>query len=586
MVDATITTTNAETTTTTTAAASTNTVAATQTSAGATTAPRKVDPIDVLVVGAGPVGLTMAGELTRYGLLVRIVDQNAARTDKSKALVLWSRTLEMLERMSGTEQFVAAGLKAPAANIWAGSERIAHADVAGIDSPYNFILLLAQSETERVLEEYLATLGVKVERRTQLVSFVARENGVSCTLRGAAASAKVAGASSSAPQEASKAAPPATTPATTQDTEAEIVEAKWLVGCDGAHSTVRHALGMEFEGEKLLSDFVLADVQIAGVPGEPAINIYWHADGVLALFPMVGGRFRMIADVGASPAGNKPGAEAAQNRPDPTLEEVQKILETRGGPQMRASDPRWMASFSINERKVKDYRAGRVFLAGDAAHIHSPAGGQGMNTGMQDAMNLAWKLALVTRGFCVPEPLLDSYSSERSGIAKLVLEATGKATSIAVWRGRVAQTVRNHVAHWIFGLAPARQTMANVLSEISVGYPQSPLSVGGVHVNHAPEAGKRAPLRSGEAPVGAGRTPLFAVFAEGESAARPVLDRYARIVEANLRAPYAPGGIWVVRPDGYVGLVAKAGDWNAVEQYFQKFAPAGASAEAAAAESA
>jgi 2-polyprenyl-6-methoxyphenol hydroxylase-like FAD-dependent oxidoreductase len=586
MGDATITTTKAETTTTTTAAPSTET-AATQTSAGGQTAARKGAPVNVLVAGAGPVGLTMAAELARYGLSVRIVDTNEARTDKSKALAVWSRTLELLERMSGTAQFVAAGLKVRAANIWAGSERIAHVDISAIESPYNFVLMLPQSETERSLEEYLATLGVKVERRTTLDSFVARPEGVRCTLRRAPGHKEEGGVASSGDAGLAE----------------EIVEAKWLVGCDGAHSAVRHALGMEFEGGTMPSDFVLADVRIEGVPGEPAVNIYWHADGLLAIFPMAGGRYRTIADVGVSAVDKKTAARGdappVQNRPDPTLGEVQKILETRGDSQMRASDPQWTSWFTINERKVNDYRAGRVFLAGDAAHIHSPAGGQGMNTGMQDAMNLAWKLALVTRGLCVPEPLLDSYSSERSGIAQMVLEATGKATSIAVWRGRAAQTLRNHVAHWIFGLAPVGHAMADALSEISVGYPKSPLSENAAHMAHGPNAGKRAPLRAGEAPVGAGRTPLFAVFADDSEAARKLLARYAKIVEPALRKPFVPGEIWVVRPDGYVGLVGKSGEfdeykgmvanregWEPVDAYFRKFAAAEAGAAAGAAVSA
>lgn len=164
-----------------------------------------------------------------------------------------------------------------------------------------------------------------------------------------------------------------------------------------------------------------------GVPGAPAVNIFWHAQGVLALFPLGGTRYRVIADVGQSS-----GSIGEGHRPNPTVEEVQEILDVRGPGGIQASDPVWLSSFSINERKVSDYRSGRIFLAGDAAHVHSPAGGQGMNTGMQDACNLAWKLALVSRGICEPEPLLSSYSAERSAIAKLVLEATGKTTASAM----------------------------------------------------------------------------------------------------------------------------------------------------------
>src|SRR5277367_5807501 len=337
---------------------------------------------DVLIAGAGPVGLTMASELARYGLSVRIIDKNEARTDKSKALVLWARTLELIDRMGSgcAERFVDAGLRVQAANILSGREEIARVDLTEIESPYNFALMIPQSDTERLLEEHLATFGIKAERKVELKQCESSGDRVRCTLLHS-------------------------------DGREEIAEASWLIGCDGAHSTVRHRLGMEFLGSTLLSDWILADIHLAGVTGEPTVSIYWHAEGVLAVFPLRGSRYRVIADIGESS-----GSIGEGNRPTPTMADVQRVLDVRGPGGIQASDPVWLASFSINERKVSDYRAGRVFLAGDAAHVHSPAGGQGMNTGMQDACNLAWKLALVARGTCVEEPLLSSYSTERSAI--------------------------------------------------------------------------------------------------------------------------------------------------------------------------
>ncbi len=222
---------------------------------------------NVLIVGAGPVGLTMAGELARYGLSVRIVDKNAARTDKSKALVVWARTLELMDRMGThwTDSFVSAGLRVEGANIRSGSDQIAHIDLTHLDSPYKFVLMLAQSETERLLEEHLGTFGVRVERQLELNQFQATADGVSCTL-----------AHSDGRQEA--------------------VEAEWLIGCDGAHSTVRHQLGMEFQGSTLLNDWILADVHLDGIAGPPEINIYWHSEGVLLVFPLENTRYRIIAE--------------------------------------------------------------------------------------------------------------------------------------------------------------------------------------------------------------------------------------------------------------------------------------------------
>ena len=270
----------------------------------------------------------------------------------------------------------------------------------------------------------------------------------------------------------------------------------------------------------------------------------------------------MIAD-----AGESSGAIGEEHRA-PTVADVQRILDRRGPGGIVVSDPVWMSSFTINERKVEDYRAGRVFLVGDAAHVHSPAGGQGMNTGMQDAYNLAWKLALVTRGICAEEPLLTSYSTERSAVAKLVLDATGKATAMAVMKGGIKQAIRNHIASLLFGFAPVRETMANVLSEEAVGYTESPLNAKTAHAHDGPKAGKRAPVRRGEQAVGAGDTPRFALFADKDGMPGSLMEKNAKWLESALRKPYHESGIWLVRPDGYVALSAKAGNWGEVERYF------------------
>jgi 2-polyprenyl-6-methoxyphenol hydroxylase-like FAD-dependent oxidoreductase len=490
----------------------------------------------VLVVGAGPVGLTMAAELARYGVGVRIVDKSAARSDKSKALVLWSRTLELVDRMGCSASFVEAGVKAHEADIIADGATIARINFDSLRTPHPYGLMLPQSETERLMEQHLNSLGVEVERRVELIRFVADEDAVSAFLRRA-------------------------------DGSEERVDVDWMIGCDGAHSAVRHGLGMEFEGHTMVSHFILADIHLAGGPPIDEIRTYWHEAGPLVIFPISPGRYRVVADTGAPKDGG--------HMPDPTLEEVQSLLDQRGPGGVKASDPVWLSGFTINERKVADYRQGRVFLAGDAAHVHSPAGGQGMNTGMQDAINLAWKLALVCRGAAQPEPLLGSYSAERSEVGREVLANAGRLTTMALMRGAVAQSVRNHLARLLFGLSPVGRAVTNQMSELSIGYPHGPLSRAQGHGHSGPAAGERAPAGAAGDPVGSGDRPRFALFAAADKGSAALIARHADLLEAETRAPFADDGTWLVRPDGYVAMTAPRGDWNSAGAYLDWIASGG-----------
>ncbi len=361
--------------------------------------------VDVLISGAGPVGLTMANELVRHGISVRIVDKSAEGTDKSKALVLWSRTLELFDHAGYVEPFLAAGMQAHGAQMSNGKDVIARISLDDIESVYPYALMIPQSDTERVLEEQLAKRGVKVERTVGLESFTDQGNQVQAVLR------KASG-------------------------ESETLTADWLIGCDGAHSTVRHGLGFTFDGTTQPSDWYLADGHISGLEPQDRLHIFWHKDGILAFFPITEGRWRVIADLGP--------AQGDAHCPDPTLQEVQALITLRGTDGIVIKDAYWLAAFRINERKVSQYGRGRAFLAGDAAHIHSPAGGQGMNTGMQDAFNLAWKLALVIEGSAQPS-LLDSYSPERSAVGDRVLKNAGRLTEAAILRNPVLQGIRNTV---------------------------------------------------------------------------------------------------------------------------------------------
>jgi 2-polyprenyl-6-methoxyphenol hydroxylase-like FAD-dependent oxidoreductase len=486
----------------------------------------------VLIVGAGPVGLTMAAELARYGVSVRIVDKAAQRTDKSKALVVWSRTLELLERGASIAPFIEAGLKATAANIIAGNKLIGHVDVTGVKSKYPYALMLAQNETERLLEAHLSSFAVQVERGVEVISFSNNKDGVSTVLRN-------------------------------QDGREETIETGWLIGCDGAHSVVRHAEGLSFLGETMKSDWMLADVHLKGFPfPHSEMATYWHKDGVLIVFPFLeAGRYRVVADLGPSDAG--PAAEV-------TLDRVQKVIDERGPGGLIATDPVWLSAFRINERKVADYQSGRVFVAGDAAHVHSPAGGQGMNTGMQDAFNLAWKLALVCNGKCSDE-LLKSYSPERSEVGAQVLKSAGRLTTVGTLRNPIAQTLRNHAVQFLLGLSPVRDAMVDNMNELSVRYTKTPLN-GPIATGIAgPKPGERVAPVEGQDPVGSGNAPRFALFAASSGDIDGLIESFPDLLDSNVRPPINEGGIWLVRPDGYVSCSARVADVKEIADFLLAF---------------
>ncbi|MCP1270957.1 FAD-dependent monooxygenase [Acetobacter cerevisiae] len=480
----------------------------------------------VLVVGAGPVGLTMAAELARYEIPVRVIDRLPTRTTQSRALAVWPRTLELLEAAGCADAFIAAGLRANAVSIHAGNRTLARIPFGTIVSSFNYLLMIPQSETERLLEDHLRTFGHLVERETELTDFVNGDNGVSCTLLHAGG-------------------------------RIETLDAAWLIGCDGAHSFVRRKLGLAFEGDTLSTGFVIADVHVAGLaipPDEPAI--FWHPDGAVMFFPISRGRYRIIADLGSVPL----------HMPD--LGEMQRLVELRGPGGLILSDPVWLSDFGVNERKVRDYRTGRVFLAGDAAHIHSPAGGQGMNMGMQDAFNLAWKLALVERQEAAPS-LLDSYSLERSAVARQILSDSSRMTRIVLLKHHLGQRVRNFLVKQAFRLSVMRRAAANRLSGILIDYRDSPLNVGSARGLRGPQPGQRLIARRSS---GQGDLPRFILVARDSAEARAMIARHTSLLMHEICKPPDENGIWLVRPDGYVVAAAKRGNWTVINKALNKIA--------------
>ncbi len=404
----------------------------------------------VLVVGAGPTGLTMAAELARHGVQCRVIDKALAPSDRSKAIVVQARTLEVLSLMQLADEFVTAGHPVHAANIYSNGKRIVHLRFDDLDSPYPFLLVLAQSETERILGDRLRQLGVVVERSVELLSLS---------------------------QDAEK----ATVELRHPDGHVERDRVDWVVGCDGPHSTVRRVLDVPFEGHTFDQIFILADVRVQSPLSDGELHIYSQHGDVCAIFPLGGGRYRIIAD-------NPPASLAGR---DPSLGECQAMVNARISEPVTLSDPEWTATFRVNSRMVKELRSRRVFLAGDAAHIHSPAGGQGMNTGMQDAVNLAWKLALVCSGRSDPS-LLDSYQLERYPVERSVLRQTDMMFRIAGASSGIGAFVREHIAPLLGSLDFVQHEAARHVSEIDIEYEHSPI-VEDHHVPHGPRAGDRAP---------------------------------------------------------------------------------------------
>ena len=478
-----------------------------------------------LIVGAGPVGLTLAAELARYGVRVRIIDRSPAPTQTSKALVLWSRTLELMDRMGCTPAFLAAGLQAGGATIRSGPAVLGHAGFDTIASPYNFALMLPQRDTERLLGAHLATFGVTVEREVELTGFVQHEGHVEAQLRHPGG-------------------------------RTEPVETSWLIGCDGAHSTVRHGLGFEFRGAAQGDDWLLADVRLEGEgqPPDDEIATFLHRDGPFVVFPIPGKRSRIVATVGPTMAG--------QPRPAPTLADVQAMVDARTAGGFVVTDPVWLANFRINERKVSAYADGRVFLAGDAAHVHSPAGGQGMNTGMQDAFNLSWKLALVIGRSASPR-LLDSYTPERSAVGDMVLRNASRLTDMATLAHPGAQAARNLALRFMLGLHAVQERLAATMSEVDIAYRHSPLSSG----HHAGD--RLPPEQYAGPPPGRGTAPRFVLFAADGTRGAALTARFPGLLEGTPRPPHDPAQLRIVRPDGYIGLSTDGHDWDGAARYLE-----------------
>lgn len=546
--------------------------------------------LDALVVGAGPTGLSLAAQLQTFGVRFRLVDRALDRVHESRALAVQARTLELFETIGLGQKLVERGNPSARLFLHLGREVAAQVQLGNFgatDTRFPFILFVSQATTESLLEEHLRSSGLAVERATELIAFEQADQLVHCRLRHS-------------------------------DGREEEVEVGYLVGCDGAHSSVRKLAGIGFEGDAYLQDFMLGDVEVDG-PLEPSALHSFAGAGVAMFFPLGSpATWRVIAMSSgqAKAARHRQPASNELATTELSLDELQSVVDAVTGGGLRLRDPAWLTHFRLHHRQAVHYRADRVFLAGDAAHIHSPVGAQGMNTGIQDAWNLGWKLALVVRG-AAPASLLDSYEAERWPVGHFLLRYTDRVFGIfvrAMGPGRITAWFRSKVAARVLPLALSsrrlRSAMFHFVSELGIHYRKSPAVLEcEPRLHHGPRAGERLPdarvmcdgrrtylqqeivgprlslVLCGEMDawnrsqvddlVNRHCGWLVAVFLTRRDIAGVLVDASGEVL-ARLGVHSAGGTAqYVVRPDGYVGFRCAGNSLDAVSSYLSATYTAG-----------
>ena len=418
---------------------------------------------EVIIVGAGPTGFALACQLIRYGVDFIIFDDKKGISDLSKAIAVQARTLEIYEQMGLAENAVQAGAIAHAANIVTNGEirgTINLSDIGKDLSPFPFVLLLEQSKSEQLLYDYLKRHGKTVHWQTALETVTQDEAKVSATIRNA-------------------------------DDEIREITAKYLVGCDGAKSPVRHQLDFAFEGTTNEATFYVADVEMDFPAGNhDELYISFGASAFVAFFPLKETNFwRIVSGLPDEEIEKRGEAEVDYEAIEARIRDTMKM-------PFDIKTVKWFSTYRVHSRRVDKFNDGRCFLAGDAAHIHTPAGGQGMNTGIGDAYNLAWKLAFVLKGE-VNESLLDTYSAERLEIAKRLLETTDRAFEFGTGDDFVTSFIRSHVlplvAQYALRLDFVKQTIFPLISQTGINYRNSGLSVHAGDANFNVKASDRMP---------------------------------------------------------------------------------------------
>jgi 2-polyprenyl-6-methoxyphenol hydroxylase-like FAD-dependent oxidoreductase len=456
--------------------------------------------VDVVVVGAGPTGLLLAGDLARAGVSCAVFDRRAGRSGLTRAFAVHARTLEQLEARGAADRLIALGTPVPKFRFFANVE----VDLSRLPSRFPYVLVTPQYQTERVLEERAVPLGADIRHGTEVIGLSQHSDGVQVKVR--------------------------------QDGHPDrVVRAAYVVGADGMHSTVRQVLGMPFPGKPVVQSVMLAEVRLTKPPSD-ALTANATGDAFALIAPFGDGWYRVIA------------WHRHDQPPEDTpvsLSEVRDVTKQAFGTDYGMHDPRWMSRFHSDERQVPRYRIGCVLLAGDAAHVHSPAGGQGMNTGIQDSANLGWKLAATVQGWA-PDGLLDSYNAERHPVGRQVLRSSGALLRLALTCPPGLVSVRNLLASAVTRIPVAADRLAGAISGVGISYPAPK----GAH----PLTGKRV----ADLPLADGRH-LYQALRDGRfllAASRGILpvdaaSAYGDRVEA-ITVAHASSTATLIRPDAYI----------------------------------
>lgn len=493
---------------------------------------------DVLIIGAGPTGLVLALWLSKLGIRVRIIDKTSEPGTTSRALAVQARTLELYRQLDLSDTVVQNGHRVAAANFWVKGEPVARLPLSTIGeglTPYAFLEMYPQDEHERLLIERLKAFGITVERNTELENFEETGDGITARLR-------------------------------LPDGQQETCQACYLAGCDGARSIVRKTLDTGFPGGTYQQIFYVADVQARG----PTFNGELHVDldeaDFLAVFPLAGeGRARLIGTVRDERAETLQFADVSSRAIEHLKVQIDQV--------------NWFSTYRVHHRVADHFRTGRAFLLGDAAHVHSPAGGQGMNTGIGDAINLAWKLAAVLRGGATSK-LLDSYETERIAFARRLVATTDRVFNFVTAEGQVADLLRMRVAPFLIpkmtSLEAVREFMFRTVSQTTLNYRGMPLSEGVAGDVHG---GDRLPwAHDGEGDNFESLKNLtWQVHVYGDTSDEMIAwctEHHLSLQVFDWRpvfetAGLARNGFYLLRPDTYVAIAEYSADPKVIERYFR-----------------